>query len=222
MTKELVKHDGPSIKQEVAISTVRAVIGVIPYVGPLLIEALFDCRSRIKQERANQFVEELKDAVQNLAESRIDYSFLKTEEFSDHIEEVMAKVLQNRSAAKRNHYKNILIKGIKGHRPPDLSKVFLDILSEITDEEMLLLAKFYELSNQQPDQPNPLSFKLNKERVEQLGYEYKDFSLWIQSLLRKGVLYDDGPGKWGARPYELIRITELGIRFYDYAALARP
>ena len=42
-----------------AESVIRGLVGAIPYVGTALNEAIFDFRSRLKQERLEKFVEEL-------------------------------------------------------------------------------------------------------------------------------------------------------------------
>ncbi|WP_427339603.1 hypothetical protein [Caloranaerobacter sp. DY30410] len=52
MSKEIMKESG--------ISILKGLIGAIPVVGTALNEAIFECRSRVKQKRVNNFIIELK------------------------------------------------------------------------------------------------------------------------------------------------------------------
>lgn len=213
MSDEIVRIERPDPPAEIWVSILKSAFGAVPLVGQALMEVVFDGRSRVKQDRINLFLKETADTIHR---EKVDYTFLKSDEFSDHLEDILIRAAKNNSENKRGYFKNLLVAAIHGERPPDLSRVFLDVLSEITDQEVLLLAKFYVISKQEPDSQNPLNLKLDKERVESLGFDYKDFVLLLQSMIRKGLLYDDGPGRWGIRPHELIRITELGVRFYEY------
>jgi hypothetical protein len=129
----------------------------------------------------------------------------------------MQKVASNRSDAKRKIFKDLLLSTIEGRRSVDLSKSFINILGDMTDQEMFLFAKFY-LINQGATDPSTVEKKrkFDKERVEQMGYEYKEFLIMVQNMIGKGILFDDGVGRYGTRPYEIVRISTLGVAFYDY------
>lgn len=202
------------------IAVLKGVVGsLIPPVGQG-IEAFANWRSRVKQERINQF---FNDTIRQIEQKKVDYNFLRTEEFSDLLEIILQKISVTANDSKRAYFRKILIGAIHGQHPPDMSTVFFDILGEITIGEIELLERFHELSRSSlPEQNAPLSLKLDKDRVEDLGYKLNDFRILIQSMIRKGLLYDDGPGRYGVRPYELIRITELGVAFYEYLTGKQP
>lgn len=212
------------ITREVVISIVKSSIGAIPWIGQVLNEALFECRARIQQERLNKFFTEVAADVSRLGEDKLDKEYLSTEEFSDYIESISRRVAENQNDGKRKQYRNVLMSAICGKRPPDLSSVFLSILNEITDMELSLFSKIYATSKDLPPVAKPIEENIDdvricqftKERILEMGFEQSDFLVMIQSMIRKGILYDDGAGRFDTVPYEIIRISELGLRFYKY------
>ena len=213
-----------TVTREVVISIVKSSLSAVPWIGQALNEALFDFRARIQQERLNKFFTEVAEDVGRLNEEKIDKEYISTDEFSDYIESISKRVAENRSENKRARYRTILLSAISGNRPPDLSSVFLVILNEITDSELSLFSKLYVINSSLPPPAKPIDENINdvracqftKERTSEMGFEHSDFLAMVQSMVRKGILYDDGAGRFDTLPYEIIRMSELGVRFYKY------
>lgn len=218
MTDELVRVERPDPPAEIGVSIIKGALGAVPVVGQALLEVLFDCRSRIKQERINNYFQDIANELRSQSDLKIDLEYLKTEEFSDLVEDILLRVACNRSQAKREHLKRVLLKAMQGHRAPDMAKTYLNILDEITDEELVLLAQFYKAHRGQPSLFNgPARLgHFQKSDFDELGYEYEHFLLMVQSLVYKGLLNDETMGRYDSDSQKTIRITVLGVSFYEY------
>lgn len=212
------------VAKEIAISAVKSVIGVVPWIGQALNEALFDCRGRIKQERLNAFFSDLAVRVEQLGEEKIDKKYIATDEFSDFIEQIAKRVADNRNQKKRFIYSSLLLSGIQGIKPPDLSETFLDILGELSEAELHLFSKLHQMHRERMQQDSAAADYLQdgvywyftSEKVAAMGMDYSDFLTLIQSMIRKGLLFDSSASYWGRSPHSIIRISEVGVRFYEY------
>lgn len=126
-------------KQEAGISFLKGVIGAIPYAGTLLNEIIFDYRSRLKEKRLVGFVEELEKELSKYDETKIDFEYLKTDEFSDILEEILKKVVTSNSDEKIKRFKKILIGEMTASNNTEFKLTFLDITSKITETQILIL-----------------------------------------------------------------------------------
>jgi hypothetical protein len=128
--------------KEYGLSVFKGLVGAIPFAGTAINEILFEARSRLKQQRVNDFVAAVAEDVKALQSESIKQDFLATEEFSDLIEDIFIRVRRTKSAERRNHYKSILVRAFQGLRDPDFSTFFLNVLEEITEPEVTILRGF--------------------------------------------------------------------------------
>lgn len=216
MSDELVEIERPNPPAEIWVSILKSAFGAVPWVGQALMEIVFDGRSRVKQNRINLY---LKEAADEIREEKVDHKFLKTDEFSDLLEDILQRVATNRSEEKRVHFKNLLTQAIHGHRPPDMSRTFINILSEITEAELRLLAQLHKIHKQgkqlqQEGKEVDLAIQLKKDDVEIFGIQRSQYLLMVQSMFGKGLLIDER--RWDADPYDFIQLNDLGVQFYEY------
>ena len=127
------------ILKEVGVSAIKGAIGAIPFAGTALNEVIFEGRSRLKQERINNFILMLQGYMENVSESDTDFNYMKTEEFSDIIESVLIRVSNTRSLEKRKRFRNLLIGQITIQEKPKFSEHFLDIINQIEEIQILIL-----------------------------------------------------------------------------------
>jgi hypothetical protein len=125
-TTTLAKHPHPPT--EYGLGVLKGIIGAVPYIGTALNEILFDVRSRLKQERLNSFFVEVAAEVAQLREGTIAHDFLKSEDFSDLVEDICVRVTRARSASRRKDFRKILLDAFQGRSQPDLGPLFLDLL----------------------------------------------------------------------------------------------
>jgi hypothetical protein len=126
-------------KKEAGISALKGAIGAIPVAGTLLNEIIFDYRSRVKEKRLLLFLDDLSKTLRSLNDQKIDIDYLKTEEFSDILEEILKRVASSQSNEKRNRFKKILIGEMSASLKSEFKTSFLDITSNITETQLLIL-----------------------------------------------------------------------------------
>lgn len=200
----------PTVQWETVVAAIKGALGFLP-CGTLLNEALFEARSRIKQERVNTFVGELSSAVRVLSEESIKKEFLTSEEFSDLIEDIFHRVTRTRSEQKRGHLRDVLVAAIQGRHDPDFGPLFLGVLEQVTEPELRVLQGFSKF--------------VNDGSMEIGAIDYKD-GLWdlqapvakqvVQALVAKGLLVDTSFGRYDAVPFTFVEPTELGRAFLGW------
>jgi hypothetical protein len=223
----------PSAAREYAISAVKGAIGAIPYVGTLINEVAFEARSRLKQQRLEAFFAEVAREVEHISEEKIDRAYLQSEEFSDLFEDVALKVAQTRDDRKRAYFRTVLLNGIKGKRAPDFSTMFLALLHEITHDELEVLrgyaldvawlrekrAEARESGHHNPHE-QALMRPIDWSQDTIGGFSRIAYREIIQSLIRKGLMFDDSAGRLSTSPCTVVEGTDLGARFYEWITSA--
>jgi hypothetical protein len=123
---------------ELATSTVKSLIGAIPYAGTLLNEIAFDYRSRLKQERLNSFTHLLAEFFIENPGTKIED--LRNEEFSDLFDSVLQKISQTKSKEKHKRFRDILTLHIQNQDlGTDNSEIYLDLVSSLNEISINIL-----------------------------------------------------------------------------------
>src|SRR6266496_480635 len=147
--------------QEAIISAIKSVFGVVPYAGQLLSEVAFDYRSRIKQNRLNNFTQLLVEFFKDTRNIKLEN--IKTEEFSDLFESVLKRVVQTKSEEKHRRFKNILVNQIQNpSQNIDNSEIYLDLISSLSEIEINILHQ-HQLYGDKIQHNSTLLSKLERE-----------------------------------------------------------
>lgn len=130
-----------TISKEIAISGLKIKIGAIPFLGPIINELLFDLTGRIKQNRINDFVEELGSKMKLMESEMLDFEFLKTEEFYDLTVKIFEAATKINSMEKGKALANIYLAATRGAESSDtdLYFIFLDFISSINSNHIQIL-----------------------------------------------------------------------------------
>lgn len=129
-------------KTEAGVSAIKSLLGAVPFAGTLLSEALFDYRSRIKEKRFKLFVSELSKTLEKLDSTKVDFAYLKTDEFSDILEETIRRAISTSSNEKINRFKMILIGEMTGSLKSEYKLSFLDITSQLSEIQLIILKQY--------------------------------------------------------------------------------
>lgn len=129
-------------KKENSVSALMALISIIPYIGSAINEAVFDRRSRIKQERINSFVTELGKSVSKIDESKIDKSYIQSDEFGDVLESTFKKVSEFGTKTRIIRFKNILLNQVILKYEAPRIETFLSIITTLSEKQLLLLEHY--------------------------------------------------------------------------------
>lgn len=142
----------------------RTVTTLIPYCGGAIDVAISTQAANIMQKRIQNQLVAIKDALYNVNESKIDKTYLESEEFYDLVNKIFVASIKTRDNERLIWYANILKKSILtdgkiGHSPEE----YLDIIADLTPKEVLLAASIYK---QQSDYPP-------EEGIEELEWVIK-------------------------------------------------
>lgn len=128
--------------KETAVSTVKSLFSIVPFAGGALNEIFFDYRSRVKQNRINNFTELLSEFFIN--NPQIAPETLKTEEFSDLFESVIRRVVLTKSKEKHIRFRDILSQQIiNPHQDVENSETYLDLISTLDETAIKILGEHY-------------------------------------------------------------------------------
>ncbi|MDR6158869.1 hypothetical protein QF023_002385 [Chryseobacterium sp. SLBN-27] len=228
------------------VTGLKILIQSIPYIGTPLNEILFEHRGRIKQDRLNKFLQNLKDYFDSVREVSINESYINSEEFGDIFESIIEKVTATQSEEKVKRFKQILLKQIEIPEKREYIESFLDIVSKITDKQFEILIKQNDYTKEyinllekieridiSEDNPNGFAYHINSHERQELinksenlfqefqlstnyGLEKNEYLFLIQDLISKSLLYDAGVGRFDVKPFEIVLITDYGSSFVKY------
>ena len=210
--------------KQAAISAKNVIFSNIPFFGTILDEVLFEYRSRVKQERLNRFVEEFERYVRSMRSCEVDQKYLKSEEFGDIFESILRRVVHTASEEKMHRFKKILLNEMAHTYTSDFKETFLDIVSRINEDQILILNHFREVQDRESEGNSDqrvvdgegakvsLKYKGNFLEVDEAEYLF-----YVQDLVSKSLLCDKYVGVYGgAKPYTNLGITPFGEEFLKF------
>jgi len=200
--------------REYGLAVLRGLIGAIPYAGALMNEVVFEARARLKQQRLEKLVSEIAEDLKAVDQSVIDQKFMKSDEFSDLVEDIFLRAMRTRSDEKRRYLKNTIVRAIQGIRPPSFSQLFLNLLDEISEEELGIYRAIVGHVQQAGKEKRDIE-PIDYEKGE-LGIKEIQLRQVLQSLIRKGLVFDDSHHRLSTPPFKFIKATELGIAFLSW------
>lgn len=135
-------------REDVAAVLVRGIVGVAPFVGPLLSEAITATIPNQKIDRLIAFAKELDDRVRYLEDDTVKLK-MKGEEFEDLLEDGLIQASRAMSPERRRYIATLLVNSITNDQLSHIEeKKLLSLLGELNDAEILTL-KFYSLRSDQ-------------------------------------------------------------------------
>ncbi|WP_439185843.1 hypothetical protein [Carboxylicivirga taeanensis] len=143
--------------QEYGVSTFKGVVGAIPFAGTALNELLFEARSRLKQKRLNNFINNLSEYLAQYSEEDICSEQLNSDKFSDLFEDILLKVSKTHSQTKLKAFKYLLGNQIVKAKDIDYAELMFNIVSSLYEKQLPLL---YNLAKKISSQYNQLNIDL--------------------------------------------------------------
>lgn len=121
------------------VSINKSLLGAVPYVGTMLNEIFYERRSRIKQERLNNFIAELSEYLNNYSESDFDANHINSESFGDIFESIIKRVLNHKSKSKIDRFKKVLAQQMTESSDFEYVENFLDLIERLNDIQVFIL-----------------------------------------------------------------------------------
>ncbi|WP_138435154.1 hypothetical protein [Winogradskyella algicola] len=161
--------------KEYGISTLKGMVGAIPFAGTFLNEVAFEARSRIKQERVNRFIEEFSEYMNEHSDGEDNFDTLNTEQIGDIFEEIVISVSKTSAEHKRNVFKSILHNQLYSDEiDTDETLRFINITNELTNNQFKILTAFSSLSD------NVLKYKVQIIELQDETKKLKEKILDLQ------------------------------------------
>lgn len=221
-------------REDVAAAIVRGVVGVAPLVGPLLSEAITATIPNQKIDRLIAFAKELDDRVRYLEGDTVKLR-MKSEEFSDLLEDGLIQASRAMSHERRSYIATLLVNSITNEQLSHIEeKKLLSLLGELNDAEVLTL-KYYSLrSNERrqfaalhedlfkPVRRTFMSPQIDLDRAAlHDSYRTKLIEVGLLDLeykrVQKGALpdFDERTGRIKANGYKVTSLGKLLLRSID-------
>lgn len=174
---------------------------------------------KIEEERLNKLIYVAQDNIKKIDKNKIDYNFIRTEEFARVVFNIFDKAKSDYRKEKLKYYANILI----NYSTIDFSKDFykeglIDKISKLSCEHLIVLNEFYniylnydyatiskELKNLPKGSVNWKSLKLN-------GIKQNIIELCLVDLQAEGLLYNLASFRFDGAVNEEFAISTYGIK----------
>jgi len=218
-------------KMEIAEFITKQLLNGSSY-GKILSYSLFDFRSKLKQDRLNEFTKFLMTKFELITKPNPSIRDIQQQEIlSDILERIVKKIISKNQKEKYNYYKNIIQKNIFNKIEYDENQIFIDILDEINSIELLILNDFnsnYYVVPKNIQKENELDGGSTEDIEEPIKKHYIEVSqkmrisesesrYFLQHLISKGLLLDISSSVYiFSEQYNVIKISDFGISFLSF------
>lgn len=156
-------------KTDIAITSIKSILGLIPYFGTAINESVFEHRSRVKQKRINDFVQSLSDYIESLNLDNPSTKHISSDDFGDVFETIVRKVSLTSNKEKVNRFKLILANQIINPTIPDFIETYIDLISKLNEIQIQILINHFN----------------NREKLENVEQALRDAENEIQLVKDK-------------------------------------
>jgi hypothetical protein len=204
----------------------RSIVGLAPFVGNVLSEALTISIPGQRLDRIAHFASELDARLKHLAEADLRG---RVQKFLPLIEEGFSKAARSATAERRSRIANLVTKGITSTMLSENQLLFLlDVLDQINDAEIIHLGYFI-----QPNLPAKKAYESKYSEIMQERMVYRGPNqgsaetrqtfqgAYKLHLARVGLLEQRIATTWdGSQKAEGYEITGLGGLLLEYVGLS--
>lgn len=215
------------------LTVVRALIQTIPYVGSPLDVLLSNGGQKWKMERIEHFLKELDLKMRNLKSTPKLQSIEKSEELFDLVHYSMEQVVKTRSQDKRRRFANIVQRQITEALHWDESESAARLLTDLTEVDVDVLRIIAGASSCGPpfdglrvaELPleRPVKDEISRDTFKPVKLEFVFphlnagvLRMCCSELISKGLLKDEGLGRYGAVAMRFFVATESAYWFLDW------
>ncbi|MGE3598355.1 MAG: hypothetical protein AB7N70_22655 [Dehalococcoidia bacterium] len=204
-------------------TTLRAAVQAIPYVGGPIDTLLSGHAGRRQEARFASFLDDLDNRLRRIEDQpKIE----ETDEFFDLILDVFERVIRSRSRAKRERFAQIIVNQVQGGRDWDTAGEVVRLLDGLSDIHMEVLREA--LSAPPCDSPfdglNVISLAVDDLAGDDIirptklkealpGYSAIALRMACSELVARGLLHDEGIGRWDFGALQYLVPTDLARWF---------
>lgn len=225
-------------KKELLIGVLKSGISAIPYAGGALTEILFEIRSRIAQQRLNDFTNSFIESIEDLG-INIDENIITSEEFNDIYYSIIKRVVETNCKHKLTIFKDILTSNIQKPYLSDFRETFLNLVLQLDFLEVEILNLFkdtgrsgsMDIENDSIGATSSITSKSCEGEIKRRIHEQcpeltsieieGKYEFYICDLISKSLLVDSKStgNTWGdleKRGFTVLYITDFGKEFLRF------
>jgi hypothetical protein len=199
----------------------RAGVQLIPYVGGPIDTILSGRASRIQMERLEQFVLELRSRLEAVEVIRAE---VNGEEFADFMLSALEKVWRARTADKRSYFADVVARQvIEAHSwdeadmavrlVAELESIHINVLSAVISAQRTVGGTNVVALDTEPEGSVIGAFAQSLTAMLAGRYSGVALRLACAELTARGLLQDDGVGRWDAKAMTYFVPTDLAVWF---------
>lgn len=219
------------VAEATAKAIVKAIVSGIPFAGASLA-TLMEIPGNIEQIRINKFIIGLVEIL-NFERDPIDLSRFRSEDAAVRFCKIVKTGALVESEDKIKRFQKILLGEMKGSYISEFFDTFLQITASSNDTHIMILmahlrgeGAIQEVIKQitprgtidggdleEADQENP---DLPFHSCEFYSLDHKQHLYYVQDLISKSLLYDEGINRIEYPPFRFTRITAFGEEYLTY------
>ena len=210
-------------------SLLSAGVSLIPRIGPVMYEILFQLPNKIQQKRINNTVQILQEKLKHIEKIKADKSYLESEDFYDFVMDFWKSSMRIRSEEIRKTLANIFVDSIINNESYELSvnRLFMNYLVNLSPIQIILLS-FIESSESILNKIKTYDNFFAKYNLydRKIIIDQSEFKYYSLDLENKGMISTNGGLiDFGVEDSILfdhtyvepsVTITDLGKKFIDY------
>ena len=202
---------------------------LIPYIGGPVDTILSGRASRIQMKRLEQFVLELRSRLDAVEVINAD---VNGDEFSDFMLSALEKVWRARTAEKRRYFADVVSRQVVEAHSWDDADMAIRLVAELESIHIDVLTAVLSVQQTKGNTTELNVVALDAEPsgsvignfaqtlTSKLGGRYSNVALRLacSELTARGLLHDDGIGRWGAKAMTYFVATDLAVWLRSWLA----
>ena len=189
-------------------------LSLVPFFGTAAVSVLSARAAKIAEGNSKRFAEEVKERVNRLDLSKLDKSFVESDEFASLLFEILTRNARAYEEEKIKLFANIFVHSafLENSRTP-YKEGFIRIVSDLSLDHIALFRCIYDKGKDftEEDKANNCDHVKSGELLKLLEISVSRLLAYAQELMRFGVTYDWTTGRLGAE--DSYGLTEYGREF---------
>ncbi len=195
-------------------------------IGPT-IARISIMQENVRQQQENKFWEEFCFALTQVDKTKINWTRYKSKDFILLMASVIERAHQTTAKEKLHRFQDILIKDLQITYHSDFKDTFLDLILRLNEDQIKILYSFKKTYDKYgpflregPDGKENQTIEREKvqnvPKAEEFKFNRELYLFYLQDLISKSLLFDDGMGRAYTGPFKVVGITEYGLEFLKF------
>lgn len=217
-------------REEIGRATTDIILYNFPIAGST-VARISKMQDNVRQHQRDIVIEEFFSALAQEDKSKINWTRYKSQDFILLFNSVTIRAQQTTAKEKRRRFREILIKELHETYESDFKETFLDLILRLNEDQITILNSYKKTFDVygpfvRGEKGESEDQKVLRERINHcpkatdFGYAQDLYFFYVQDLISKSLMYDEGMGRLGASPFKIVYITKFGLEFLDFITTA--